>query len=60
MSEEDKEKQHHEQHHPHHHNPHHHEHSPPIERTGIHVGWFYGIGGVLILLVILAWTLASR
>jgi len=59
MSDESKEKRHHEQHHPHHHDPHKHEHSQPVERTGIHPGWFLGIGGVLLILVVLAWILSS-
>jgi ABC-type Zn2+ transport system substrate-binding protein/surface adhesin len=60
MSEESKETQRHEHHHPHRPNPHKHEHThqqaPPAR--GFHPTWWWVIGTVLILLCILAWTLA--
>ncbi len=59
VSDESKEKRRHEEHHPHHHNPHKHDHSPPVEGSGWpHPAWFYVLGAILILGVVLTWTLA--
>jgi hypothetical protein len=56
MSDETKEKRHHEEHHPHH--PHKHEHhGHSDEDRGIHMGWFFVIGAILLALVVLGWTM---
>lgn len=53
---------HHHEHHDHQHghdHDHHHEHHQPGMggRLPIHPAWFYGLGFVLVLLVVLVWTL---
>ena len=46
-------------HHDHEHGDHHHhgDHPTTGSRLPIHPAWFYGIGFVLVMLVVLVWTL---
>jgi len=55
MSDETKEKRKHEEHHPHH--THKHEHHGHDDEGGIHPGWFFVIGAILLAIIVIGWTM---